>query len=95
MKLVRNLFLSSIVSAGSLTVGYAQSVQPAITPDPQIEANIQQWLKKMTLEEKIGQMCEITIDVVTDFEESRKKGFTLSSAKLDTCLLYTSPSPRD
>lgn len=46
MKLVRNLFLSSIVSAGSLTVGYAQSVQPAITPDPQIEANIQQWLKK-------------------------------------------------
>lgn len=86
MKLVRNLFLASIVSAGSLTAGYAQSVQPAITPDPQIEANIQQWLKKMTLEEKIGQMCEITIDVVTDFEESRKKGFTLSSAKLDTVI---------
>ena len=86
MKLVRNLFLASIVNAGSLTAGYAQSVQPAITPDPQIEANIQQWLKKMTLEEKIGQMCEITIDVVTDFEESRKKGFTLSSAKLDTVI---------
>ena len=26
----------------------------------------------MTLEEKIGQMCEITIDVVTDFEASKE-----------------------
>ena len=35
----------------------AQSL-PAIPSDPVIEANIQEWLKKMTLEEKIGQMCE-------------------------------------
>lgn len=40
----------------------------------------------MTLEEKIGQMCEITIDVVTDFEASKKNGFTLSEAKLDTVI---------
>ena len=51
-----------------------------------VEANIRQWLKKMTLEEKIGQMCEITIDVVTDFEASKKNGFTLSEAKLDTVI---------
>lgn len=25
----------------------------------------------MTLEEKIGQMCEITVDVVTDFQEAK------------------------
>ena len=56
-------------------------VSPAIPSDPEIEANIRQWLKKMTLEEKIGQMCEITIDVVTDFEASKKNGFTLSEAK--------------
>ena len=40
----------------------------------------------MTLEEKIGQMCEITIDVVTDFEASQKNGFTLDKAKLDTVI---------
>lgn len=61
-------------------------VSSAIPSDPEIEANIRQWLKKMTLEEKIGQMCEITIDVVTDFEASKKNGFTLSEAKLDTVI---------
>ena len=40
----------------------------------------------MTIEEKIGQMCEITIDVVTDFEASQKDGFTLNKAKLDTVI---------
>lgn len=40
----------------------------------------------MTLEEKIGQMCEITIDVVTDFGASKEKGFTLSTAMLDTVI---------
>lgn len=59
---------------------------PAIPSDPAIEANIQEWLQKMTLEEKIGQMCEITIDVVTDFEASQKNGFTLDKAKLDTVI---------
>ena len=59
---------------------------PAIPSDPVIEANIQEWLQKMTLEEKIGQMCEITIDVVTDFEASMKHGFVLDKAKLDTVI---------
>ena len=54
--------------------------------DPVIEAHIQEWLKKMTLEEKIGQMCEITIDVVSDFEASKKNGFTLNPAMLDTVI---------
>jgi len=61
-------------------------VPPAIPSDPVIEANIQEWLQKMTLEEKIGQMCEITIDVVTDFEASMKHGFVLDKAKLDTVI---------
>ena len=59
---------------------------PAIPSDTVIEANIQEWLQKMTLEEKIGQMCEITIDVVTDFEASMKHGFVLDKAKLDTVI---------
>lgn len=70
--------------AGAIASAIGQTT-PAIPSDPVIEANIQQWLKKMTLEEKIGQMCEITIDVVTDFEKSRD-GFTLSEAMLDTVI---------
>lgn len=83
MKNIRNLAMASVVCAGCLS-GMAQSL-PAIPSDPMIEANIQEWLKKMTLEEKIGQMCEITVDVVTDFPGS-KEGFKLSEAMLDTVI---------
>ena len=62
------------------------SIKPAIPVDKTIEANIQKWLDKMTLEEKIGQMCEITVDVITDFEATQKNGFTLSEAQLDTVI---------
>ena len=49
------------------------------------EERIKELLGKMTLEEKIGQMCEITVDVVTDFPGS-KDGFKLSEAMLDTVI---------
>ena len=83
MNNIRNLAMASMVCAGSLA-GMAQPA-PAISADPVIEAHIQEWLKKMTLEEKIGQMCEITVDVVTDFPGS-KDGFKLSEAMLDTVI---------
>lgn len=76
--------MTTVMCAGTIALAVGQTA-PAIPSDPVIEANIQQWLKKMTLEEKIGQMCEITIDVVTDFEKSRD-GFTLSEAMLDTVI---------
>ena len=83
MNNIRNLAMASMVCAGSLA-GMAQPA-PAISADPVIEAHIQEWLKKMTLEEKIGQMCEITVDVVTDFPGS-KDGFKLSEAMFDTVI---------
>ena len=76
--------MTAALCAGGCLNGAAQ-VRPAIPADPEIEAKIQAWLGKMTLEEKVGQMCEITIDVVTDFERSRD-GFTLSEAMLDTVI---------
>lgn len=86
MKNLKNIALASVLCAGACLSAEGQTVPPAIPSDPVIEANIQDWLKKMTLEQKIGQMCEITIDVVTDFEASKKDGFTLDKAKLDTVI---------
>ena len=86
MKNFKKLALAAVLCTGvCLTVG-GQKPAPAIPSDPVIEAHIQEWLKKMTLEEKIGQMCEITIDVVSDFEASKKNGFTLNPAMLDTVI---------
>ena len=83
MKNIKTLIVASLLGSG--LSAQAQQVPPAIPADPAIEANIRQWLQKMTLEEKIGQMCEITIDVVTDREGSRN-GFRLDEAKLDTVI---------
>ena len=86
MKNLQKIALTGMLCASNFLGMNAQQVPPAISSDPEIEANIQNWLKKMTIEEKIGQMCEITIDVVTDFEASQKDGFTLDKAKLDTVI---------
>lgn len=88
MKNISKFAVASMLCTGALlqTGCQQQKASPAIPSDPQIEENIKQWLDKMTLEEKIGQMCQITIDVVTDFDASRKNGFTLDKAKLDTVI---------
>ena len=48
------------------TTMVAQSMAPAIPRDKKLEAKVERTLRKLTLEEKVGQMCELTIDVITD-----------------------------
>ena len=87
MNKLKNLFVVSALCVGVSSCGVPEKGAPAAIPsDPEIESNIKEWLGKMTLEEKIGQMCEITVDVITDFEASQKNGFTLSEAMLDTVI---------
>ena len=42
------------------------SMEPAIPYDADLEKKVEATLSKMTLEEKIGQMTELTIDVLDD-----------------------------
>ena len=42
----------------------SHTVAPAIPRDEKIEQQIETLLKKMTLDEKVGQMCELTIDLL-------------------------------
>ena len=60
------------VSAGS--VALAQAVAPCIPVDPEIEAKVEKTLSQMTLDEKIGQMCEMTVETITDYDASGKEG---------------------
>lgn len=57
-----------IIAASMLlaTSVVAQNVAPAIPYDKKLEAKVERTLRKLTLEEKLGQMCELTIDVITD-----------------------------
>lgn len=76
---MRKIILT-LLSLFSIHAMNAQTPSPAIPSDPAMEAQIEKVLSKMTLEEKIGQMTQITVDVVTDF--SAKDGFRLSDEKL-------------
>ena len=82
---MKTFLLSFLIYAGCSLPSPAQQIKPAIPSDPEIEAKIHKLLQKMTLEEKIGQMCEITIDVITDFSD-KENGFRLSESMLDTVI---------
>lgn len=61
MKRTLLLFLA----AGIILVTKAQtSITPAIPRDENMEKQIEVLLKKMTLDEKVGQMCELSIDLL-------------------------------
>lgn len=63
-----------------LTISSAFALSPAIPQDPAMEAEISRILSKMTLEEKVGQMCELTVDMITS--DDRSNGFKIDPAKL-------------
>lgn len=64
----------------------AQDKASAIMKDAVIEKRIETLLQKMTLEEKIGQMCELTIDVVSKRDAALPGGFRMDEALLDTVI---------
>ena len=68
-----------------LTLAYTGSANvPVIKSDPKIEAQVEQTLKKLTLEEKIGQMMELVTDL---FGANDKNGvFYIDEHKTDSIL---------
>lgn len=57
--------LKSTFLGAALAVGFgAMAVEPAIPVDPKIEARVNEIVSKMTLDEKVGQMCEIEVSLL-------------------------------
>ena len=78
-------WILSLALAANVWVAEAQQVAPAIPRDEKIERQVESLLQKMTLDEKIGQMCELTIDVLQDCSGGQgAKDFRLSEARLDS-----------
>lgn len=59
----------------------AAAVPPAIPYDPALEKEVDRIVSGMTLEQKIGQMCEVTIDVIAP--DRRDAEFRADKDKLD------------
>jgi len=67
------------MSLAMLACGTKNTADPAIPVDSDVEAQVEKALGKLSLDEKIGQMCELTIDVITD---TQKPEFTLNEEAL-------------
>ena len=78
---MKKLFLS----ISMLALAYTASANvPVIKSDPKIEAQVEQTLKKLTLEEKVGQMMELVTDL---FGANDKNGvFYIDEHKTDSIL---------
>ena len=74
-----------LLSISLLALAYTASANvPVIKSDPKIEAQVEQTLKKLTLEEKIGQMMELVTDL---FGGNDKNGvFYIDEHKTDSIL---------
>ena len=73
---MKKITLTSFIVSCAVGVTMAQSsVTPAIPRDAKLEAKIEKTLKKMTLDEKIGQMLELNLDVMGKM--------TIENAKVD------------
>ncbi len=78
MKQAFLVFLLLITGTGL----YAQ--KPAIPYDEQIEKEIEKQLSKMTLDEKVGQMLELNLDIMGTYDESKQ--WKLNENMLDTII---------
>ena len=67
----------------ALSVG-AVSAQSAIPRDAKLEAKVEKTLQKMTLDEKIGQMLELNVDIMGSYDATDK--WQLNETVLDTMI---------
>lgn len=74
-----------LLSISMLALAYTASANvPVIKSDPKIEAQVEQTLQKLTLEEKVGQMMELVTDL---FGSNDKNGvFYIDEHKTDSIL---------
>ena len=67
------------ITMASLSICSMQGATSAIVKDMKMEKKIEKTLSKMTLEEKIGQMTELAIDVLGEMKDGH---FELDDSKI-------------
>ncbi len=80
MIIKRTIFFLALVATAACSM---QAATVAIAKDSLIEKKVESLISKMTLDEKIGQMTELAIDVLGDFVNGE---FKLDNAKLQKAI---------
>ena len=80
--MMKKLLLTGLALLVAATAMMGQ--KPAIARDAKMEAKIEKQLAKMTLDEKIGQMLELNLDIMGQYDASGK--WKLNEVMLDTII---------
>ena len=83
MKKIATLFLSASVCIAALA---QQAVRPAIPRDEEIEKKVEQTLSKMTLDDKVGQMLQLNIDVFGKMDWSKFHPFIMDEPAVEEAI---------
>ena len=81
---MKKLLLLTMMVAAAWAAQAQSSVKPAIPRDAKLEAKIEKTLAKMTLDEKIGQMLELNLDIMGKKDASGQ--WQLNEVMLDTMI---------
>ena len=79
--MMKKAILSVTLLCGAI---FVQAQQPAIPRDAAIEAKVEKTLSKMTLDEKIGQMLELNLDIMGGYDATG--AWKLNETMLDTLI---------
>jgi len=79
--------LTGIVAAGSLCTALVLGGSFPANKVKTIDKKVDALLKRMTLEEKIGQMTQVVIDVVSEGEDGRREPHALDPVKLEKAIV--------
>lgn len=60
---------------------------PAIFSDPAIEARVDSIVSRMSLDDKVGQMCQLTVERLRDFSKGTPDVFHFDEALLDSAVV--------
>ncbi|MFL5728712.1 MAG: glycoside hydrolase family 3 N-terminal domain-containing protein [Cytophagaceae bacterium] len=88
MKKLLSALLITLFTVSLFSCKDEKNQTPKSSLNPDVEKKIDDLLAKMTIEEKVGQMTQITLDIIckgAPFDENKK--MELDPAKLDTALI--------
>lgn len=76
-----NRIIASLLAATAVCAASA-AVSPAIPADAALEKRVSEVVSRLTLEEKVGQMCELTLGTINNFDPANNPDMTVNAAKL-------------
>jgi len=82
--MMKKCFLTIIASCAILFTSAQSRVKPAIPRDAKLESKVEKTLSKMSLDDKVGQMLELNLDIMGKYDANGK--WQLNETMLDTII---------